>query len=87
MVRLGKSRGAYTRGSREEEAKERFKGVRARYQSWGASLLTEKSFGRNKIQDAWEPTMFTVTEVPTEDGGPYTVIPYNGEGAPRSQSC
>ena len=27
--------------------------------------------------------MSTVTEVPTEDGGPYTVIPYNGGGAPK----
>jgi hypothetical protein len=48
--------------------------------------LQRRVLGRNKIQDAWEPTMFTVTEVPTEDGGPYTVIPYNGEGAPKKVS-
>jgi hypothetical protein len=48
--------------------------------------LRKRVLGRNKIQDAWEPTMFTVTEVPTEDGGPYTVIPYNGQGAPKKVS-
>ena len=48
--------------------------------------LRKRVLRRNKIQDAWEPTMFTVTEIPTEDGGPYTVIPYNGEGAPKKVS-
>jgi hypothetical protein len=48
--------------------------------------LRKRVLGRNKIQDAWEPTMFTVTEVPIKDGGPYTVVPYSGRGAPKKVS-
>ena len=48
--------------------------------------LRKRVLGRNKIQDAWEPTMFTVTEVPTRDGGPYTVVPHSGRGAPKKVS-
>ena len=48
--------------------------------------LRKRVLGRNKIQDAWEPTMFTVTEVPIEDGGPYTVIPYSGPGGAKKVS-
>ena len=36
--------------------------------------LRNRVLGGNKIQYGWEPTMFTVTEVPIEDGGPYTVV-------------
>lgn len=36
--------------------------------------------GRNKIQHPWQPTMFIVTEVSTEDGGPCIVTEYGGVG-------
>jgi hypothetical protein len=48
--------------------------------------LRKRGLGRNKIQDAWEPTLFTVTEVLTKDGGQYTVVPYSGRGAPKKVS-
>lgn len=39
----------------------------------GYMVYLKKSIGRNKIQDAWEPAMFIVKEVPNTDGRPYTV--------------
>ncbi|CAB3992258.1 Transposon Ty3-I Gag-Pol poly, partial [Paramuricea clavata] len=50
---------------------------------YAPDIKVGEALGRNKIQDAWEPTMFIVTEVPTKDGGPYTVVPYSGRGAPK----
>jgi hypothetical protein len=45
--------------------------------------LRKRVLGRNKIQDAWEPTMFIIEEVPNVDGGPYTVSRADGAGQLR----
>ena len=45
--------------------------------------LRKRVPGRNKIQDAWEPRMYIVAGIPTEDGGPYTVTPCDGSTEPR----
>ena len=37
---------------------------------WELVYVRKRVLGRNKIQDAWEPSMFTVTEVPIKNGGP-----------------
>ena len=50
---------------------------------WELVYVRKRVLGRNKIQDAWEPSMFTVTEVPIKDGGPYTVTPYGGQGVKK----
>ena len=45
--------------------------------------LRKRVQGRNKIQDAWEPTMFIVKEIPLHDGQPYTVKRSDGDGEER----
>ena len=36
--------------------------------------------GRNKIQDAWDPTLYRVENVPGPDGVVYTVVPAHSNG-------
>ena len=36
--------------------------------------------GRNKIQDAWDPTLYKVQETPGPTGAVYTVAPAHGDG-------
>ena len=36
--------------------------------------------GRNKIQDAWDPTLYQVESAPGPDGVVYTVVPAHGNG-------
>ena len=36
--------------------------------------------GRNKIQDAWDPTLYRVESAPGPDGVVYTVVPAHGNG-------
>ena len=45
--------------------------------------LRKRVLGRNKIQDAWEPTMYIVDKIPTADGGPYTIRRADGVGERR----
>ncbi|CAH3146627.1 unnamed protein product [Porites lobata] len=43
-------------------------------------LPTQSSRGRNKIQDAWDPTLYKVQETPGPTGAVYTVAPAHGDG-------
>jgi len=39
--------------------------------------------GRRKIQDIWSPVLYQMVRVPTEPGGPYTVVLVDGTGNVR----
>jgi len=48
--------------------------------------LRKRVQGRNKIQDAWEPTMYHIVDTPSEHWGPYTVSKADGTGQPKTVS-
>lgn len=46
-------------------------------------LKDHRCQGRRKIQDVWSPVLYKVVRVPTDRGGPYTVILVDGTGNVR----